>query len=101
MHPATVPALAKKSDRLLSLDALRGFDMLWIVGLDDVFNAAMKILHAPRWLADQSQHVPWEGFHCYDLILPMFVFIMGTAIPLAVFKHLESGESRRSVYLHI
>lgn len=97
MQPA---AGIPQDQRLLSLDALRGFVMLWIIGLDDAYNAAMKIIRAPDWLAQQSKHVAWAGFHCYDLILPMFVFVMGAAIPLAVFKHLEGGDSRRSVYRH-
>lgn len=70
--------------RLLSLDALRGFDMFWIMGADALGGvaAAMAEKQAP-WthsLAEQLEHVAWEGFRFYDLIFPLFVFIAGISL---------------------
>src|SRR4051812_30913846 len=60
--------------RLVSLDALRGFDMFWIVGGDRFFRALMKW---GDWsfspvVIEQLDHVAWEGFRFYDMIFPLF-----------------------------
>ena len=83
-----VASPAPPAPRLLSLDALRGFDMLWIVGAD-ALGGAFARLHggAPaRFLAEQMEHVAWQGFHFYDLIFPLFVFMVGAAVPLSLDK---------------
>jgi predicted acyltransferase len=79
---------APPSERLVSLDALRGFDMFWILGADGIV-AALGKLSSSRWvqaLADQMEHKEWEGFGFYDLIFPLFVFIAGVSIVLAMSK---------------
>ncbi|MDP4206613.1 MAG: DUF5009 domain-containing protein [Bacteroidota bacterium] len=82
-----------KSERLLSLDALRGFDMFWIIGAQTLLVALAK---ATQWgwmnsIADQMEHVEWAGFHFYDLIFPLFIFISGVSIPFALLKKKEAG----------
>jgi predicted acyltransferase len=78
--------------RLGSLDALRGFDMFWIIGADAI-GSAIAQLHAGapgRFLAQQLDHVAWAGFHFYDLIFPLFVFMAGVAVPLSLDKMLAA-----------
>jgi predicted acyltransferase len=86
--PASEPNAAgpAPAPRLLSLDALRGFDMMWIVGADALGTAFAHLNGGPpsRLLATQLDHVEWAGFHFYDLIFPLFVFIMGVAIPFSL-----------------
>jgi len=65
--------------RLVSIDALRGFDMLWIMGGDSIGGATAAALGEHHWLAQQLEHVPWEGFRFYDLIFPTFVFLAGVS----------------------
>jgi predicted acyltransferase len=62
----------------MSLDALRGFDMFWILGADALAHALGRMANAgpAQSLARQLEHVQWEGFHFYDLIFPLFVFIL-------------------------
>jgi predicted acyltransferase len=64
------------------LDALRGFDMLWIVGADALGQALRNLQGGPiaRFAGEQLDHEPWAGLRFYDLIFPLFVFIMGVAI---------------------
>jgi predicted acyltransferase len=71
--------------RLTALDALRGFDMFWIIGADALVVALHKVSDAApvRLLAGQLTHKEWEGFGFYDLIYPLFVFIVGVSIVLA------------------
>jgi predicted acyltransferase len=68
--------------RLLSLDALRGFDMFWIVGAGALVEAFGKTHEncVTRFLTTQLSHVQWQGFHFEDLIFPMFVFIAGVSL---------------------
>ncbi|HYP17745.1 MAG TPA: DUF5009 domain-containing protein [Opitutus sp.] len=70
----------------MSLDALRGFDMLFIVGADALGRALAGLEGGPliRFLAWQMEHAEWEGFRVYDLVFPLFVFVMGAAIPLSL-----------------
>jgi predicted acyltransferase len=90
----------KQSGRLQSLDVLRGFDMLWIVGGGSLVAALAKTtdwgwLHV---IAGQLEHVRWEGFHFEDLIFPMFMFISGVAIPYAVTSKVEQGVNRKLLF---
>jgi predicted acyltransferase len=87
--------------RLLSLDALRGFDMFWITGGGSLILVLSKMTGA-GWLttlAKQTSHVPWAGFHFWDLIFPLFMFIAGISIPLSVMSKLKRNESKRTLLL--
>lgn len=85
------PVQAVPRERLLSLDALRGFDMLWITGGGYLVTVLAKYTGAGwlQTLAEQMEHVPWAGFHFEDLIFPLFMFISGVAIPFALISKLE------------
>jgi predicted acyltransferase len=73
--------VAPEPRRLMSLDALRGFDMFWILGADSFVYALHELSPsaATTFLATQLDHAEWEGFHFYDLIFPMFVYMMGVS----------------------
>ncbi len=89
---ASGPA-AKLTPRLLSLDALRGFDMFWIVGADEIVHALTKVSNAApvRFLAGQLDHSDWAGFTFYDLIFPLFVFMAGVSLVFSLSRVLEAG----------
>ena len=90
----------KPSERLASIDALRGFDMFWIVGGGPLAVAFFKLFAnpLPAWLDRQFEHVRWEGFVAWDLIMPLFLFIVGVAMPFSVGKRIERGDSRGAIY---
>jgi predicted acyltransferase len=91
----------KSSRRLISVDALRGFDMFWIIGGSVIFTGLGKALGGPfEALSPQFEHVPWEGLHFKDLIWPLFMFIVGVSIPLSVEKRKTFGSLKPSIYLH-
>jgi predicted acyltransferase len=95
------PERAQPAQRLMSLDALRGFDMFWIVGAEGLVNALEKISPNPvtRFLAGQLTHKDWAGFGFYDLIFPLFVFLVGVSIvfslPKTIERHGRAGAFRR------
>ncbi|GAB3793571.1 DUF5009 domain-containing protein [Spirosoma humi] len=92
------PALAQPVPirRLLSLDALRGFDMFWIMGGEEVFHVLAKTT-GWAWavfLADQFTHVTWNGFRPYDCIFPLFLFLAGVSTPYSLGSRLAKGDDR-------
>ncbi len=86
-------AVAPRSDRLLSLDALRGFDLFWIIGGHRIV-LALLALTGWGWLATvdtQLGHVAWNGFHFEDLIFPLFLFMAGVSTPYSLAQRLTEG----------
>lgn len=86
--------------RILSIDALRGFDMLLISGA----GSFIYLLHGKTgwaWvdaLALQFEHPPWHGFTFYDFIFPLFLFLAGMSIPFSTDKGLQNGMSKSQLY---
>lgn len=94
---------ASSSSRLVSLDALRGVDMFWLTGGVGIFVAFARGTGNEAFLAYArrvTNHVPWEGFVLHDLILPLFFFIVGAAMPLSFSKRLAQG-NKRELYRHV
>src|SRR5437868_6724087 len=89
--------------RLYSLDALRGFDMFWIIGGEEIFHTLFKATGSPFWgaLSNQFTHPAWNGFHFYDLIFPLFLFIAGVATPYSVGRELEKGKTKSELLLRV
>lgn len=88
------------SNRVHAIDALRGFDMFWIIGADTFFTSLLG-LFATDWsskLSLQLEHVAWEGFRFYDLIFPLFLFLVGCALPYSLEKYRDKPSD---VYLRI
>ena len=90
---------AAATTRLLSLDALRGFDMFWIVGAEDIVHALRKASDTgvTRLLANQMDHKPWAGFAFYDLIFPLFVFMVGISLVFSLGRILERDGRRAAL----
>lgn len=99
MTDETKPAIK----RLYSLDALRGFDMFWIMGGEGIFIGLASLTGWPvfKWWAIQLEHVPWHGFHFYDMIFPLFLFIAGISFPFSLAKRTAKNDSRYSIYKHV
>jgi predicted acyltransferase len=85
------------TQRLVSLDALRGFNFVWILGGDGAVVALGDMMRAHggplapfgQFLRDQMTHPYWVGLRFYDLIFPLFVFITGVAITLSLPRLVE------------
>ncbi len=91
---------AKKSNRLLSVDALRGFDMLLISG-GGTFLVLMEGKTNWPWIdaiARQLEHPEWIGFTFYDFIFPLFLFISGVSSAFSLSRDLRNGVEKRVMY---
>ena len=118
LNSKTIPS----TGRLHSLDALRGFDMWWIVCGEGIFHGlagAIKnkyglVQSTVDWqirgdapmnlvekmligMSNQLHHSVWNGFTFYDLIFPLFIFIAGVSMPYSMGKQLESPGADRAV----
>lgn len=90
---ASVPPAAGMPGRIRSVDALRGFDMFWILGAGTIVKAleTMSDNAVTRLLTRQLTHVQWEGMVFYDLIFPLFLFLVGVSLVFSLDKALASG----------
>ncbi|MCZ4223171.1 acyltransferase family protein [Pedobacter rhodius] len=109
----------KANKRLLSLDALRGFDMFWIISGEQIFHGLATGVMAKHslirnqydWtistngnlsfferlfilISNQLHHSPWNGFTFYDLIFPLFIFISGVSMPFSYQKYMAAKNSK-------
>src|SRR5690554_5425141 len=94
---------AVKTDRLMSLDVLRGFDMFWIIGGGALIVSLSKIefLSFLEPISTQMSHVEFEGFRFWDLIFPLFMFISGVTIPFAILSKIEKGYGKPELQWNI
>ncbi len=111
--------VATASQRLMSLDALRGFDMFWIIGANTLVHSLDGMI-APggqtaagfsfiRWCSDELHHAEWAGFRFYDLIFPLFVFMAGISVVFSLGRTMrQQGRAaavkrviRRSILLYV
>ena len=74
------------SKRLVSLDALRGFDMFWIMSGEQIIHTLAKVTQWPvlLWFSGQLHHTQWNGITFYDMIFPLFLFIAGVSMPYSM-----------------
>lgn len=97
------PSDPKTSRRLLSLDTLRGFDMLFIMGFAGLVAALCRLFPGgfSDWLAAQMGHAEWDGFFHHDTIFPLFLFIAGISFPFSLAKQQSLGYSRARIWRRI
>ncbi len=91
MSAAPSVSPSPSTGRLVSLDALRGFDMFWILGADALVQALSEVNGSvvAKFFAGQLDHRAWEGFTFYDLIFPLFVFMAGTSLVYSLGRQIE------------
>ncbi|MDE6366421.1 MAG: DUF5009 domain-containing protein [Muribaculaceae bacterium] len=95
--------ITPNSNRLASLDILRGFDLFMLLFLQPVLVSVSRVYSAP-WFDSvmyQLDHEPWEGFRCWDLVMPLFLFMVGAAMPFSFAKYRTDKGARGDVYKRI
>ncbi|MBR4994478.1 MAG: DUF5009 domain-containing protein [Alistipes sp.] len=92
-----------KNNRLMSLDALRGFDMFFIMGLSGLVVALCALWPNPvtEAISRSMSHVQWDGLRHHDTIFPLFLFLAGVSFPFSYAKQREKGMSTTAIYLKI
>lgn len=93
----------QQQKRLMSIDTLRGLDMLFIMGFSSLVANICKLFPfgADCWLARQMNHAEWNGLTHHDTIFPLFLFIAGLSFPFSLAKQKSHGKSRKDILLKI
>lgn len=91
------------NDRVLSVDALRGFDMFWIIGGREIFRSLDKVFNnsTTQFIKDELKHAEWLGFTFYDIIMPLFLFLVGISMVYSYRKRLSKDNSKVKLWKHI
>src|SRR5450759_5384551 len=91
------------SNRLTSVDTLRGFTMFFIIGGERIVTSFYQLWPNPftEALAKNMEHAGWEGFYFYDQIFPLFLFLVGLLIPTVILRSKEKGKSNKEIFFHI
>ena len=92
-NPAAAPVAAK--ERLASLDAFRGFDILTMVFVNYIAGMAAIPFILRHAAADQ------DVFTLTDVVFPGFLFIVGVSIPLALAKRRTAGQPVLALVGHV
>lgn len=101
-QPASETVPTSAGQRILSIDVLRGFDMFWIIGGEGLALALLPFCGRTiqNALQPQLEHAEWAGFRFYDLIFPLFIFVVGMSTVLSLSKTL-SQHGRLSAYRRV
>lgn len=94
--PAAYPA-----NRLFSLDFLRGLDMLFLTVISAIIKAGHKVWPLPEPVRYQLWHPEWAGYSAFDMIMPLFIFMCGAAVPLALPRLMRGGHSTPAYWKHV
>lgn len=91
------------SGRLSSIDAMRGFDMLFIMGFAHLVVTICAAFGWGDgcWLVEQMRHPKWIGLTQHDTIFPTFIFIAGLSFPFSMAKQLAGGRSKTAIALRV
>ena len=90
----------KNNGRLFSLDLLRGLDMFLLTVVGPLFWALHRLTPFSQAVTRQFKH-PWGGFTLWDIIMPLFIFMCGAAVPFALSKRMEAGRPTASYWKHV
>jgi predicted acyltransferase len=92
-----------KQERLVSLDAFRGFIML-LMASGGLGLASIAKQHSDsgvwQFIGHHTEHVEWTGCSLWDLIQPAFMFMVGVALPWSIAKRQACGQSFTAMLGH-
>ncbi|HTN39316.1 MAG TPA: DUF5009 domain-containing protein [Arachidicoccus sp.] len=95
----------KKSERLLSLDFMRGLIMV-LLALEstELYEHLRQAIPGGSWgngLIRQFFHNQWEGLHFWDLVQPAFMFMAGVAMAYSLTKQARNGHTWNQRFIKI
>lgn len=96
--------MKNSNERLLSLDALRGFDMFFIMGGEALILSLAALLPdgvLRAFIVEQMGHKAWHGLAFYDIIFPLFLFLSGVSLPFSLEKQRSAGKENIEISLKI
>lgn len=89
---ADVVRSAPRTERLLSVDVLRGLTIAFMILVNNQPGDAAFF---------ELQHAQWNGFTLTDLVFPTFLFLVGLALVLSTAARIAKGASRGRLFVHL
>lgn len=91
------------SRRLTSLDILRGATMAFLCL--QILRLPLGVNHFPEstfWqvVSAQTSHAAWTGMTAWDLIQPLFMFMVGISLPWSVAARRVAGQTTTDMWRH-
>ena len=74
--------------------------MLLLVVVGPLVQAMNRAWQLPASFMGQFRH-GWECFTLWDIIMPLFIFMCGAAIPFALARRIENGKAGKSFWIHV
>jgi heparan-alpha-glucosaminide N-acetyltransferase len=84
----------ERSNRILSIDIMRGFNLVLMLFVNDLY-----IPGVPEWLGHTKADV--DGMGLADWVFPGFMFMVGMSIPYSVGNRITREENRAAILKHI
>ena len=81
--------------RLLSIDVFRAINMFFMIFVNDLSG----VRNVPTWIDHVKGYE--DGMHFADTIFPLFLFIAGLSIPMAIGRRISKGDSFASIAIYI
>ena len=83
-----------KSNRILSIDIMRGFNLVLMLFVNDLYMPGV-----PSWLGHVERD--FDGMGLADWVFPGFMFMVGMSIPYSIGNRMSRGEARVDILKHI
>lgn len=89
--------------RLASLDILRGLDLFLLLIIGPVLHTFLWSGHGSDWefIRFHAEHVWWQGFALWDIIMPLFMFMSGITIPFSMGKYKAGATPGKEFWLKL
>lgn len=87
--------VTRVNNRILTIDILRALTMFLMIFVNDLWS----LTGVPKWLGHTLAEEDGMGFS--DVIFPLFLFIVGLSIPLAIEVRFKKNESKTIIIRHI
>lgn len=95
----------ENKERLASLDILRGLDLWFLLMAGPlvhcIFRTAGPGSAFGTFVEHQFDHVAWEGFAAWDIIMPLFMFMSGITIPFSMSRYKHSMRPDKKFHLRL
>ena len=92
-----------KATRLASLDILRGLDLWLLLMIGPVLHTFLRAGYGESWefIRFHADHVMWDGFSLWDIIMPLFMFMSGITIPFSLRRYRDGLAPKKEFYLKL
>lgn len=96
----------REARRVVAIDVLRGLTMLLLLpdmrGAFSFYRVEQALPGQSPWreLAAIFTHADWVGATAWDMVMPVFVLLVGAAIPLSYRARVDRGEAKQAIIAH-